>query len=505
VGDYRLGGHVLVVTPGRDALAGIRKQYLAQASEFCAAFRTEFANFAGSDLLFDRFPTVLDRAFDQTVAAVAEDVARERIYHWDAASLRRELEARATAFRQDFDGLSERYRAIIAGGKQRDAIRAASADNRSSVIGGGFGVKGAAEGIAIATAANAAIGVVHGAASAVAKAAATKADRQQKEELFKDPKTLAVLTGLLHNIILEGHRLVADIVNRENPEPKYDVVSAEACQRAAALTENVKAGRVPASDMATVLVQALQLDPFRVTPWRLWLEHLGDPDGGVAGATEALGVDGIPDCKDQLLSQSRSALAWSTPEECRASLAILQETARFLGLSIDQESGQIEARAETLDLGRRTFTGSIYATVEAANEARAAVAEDADKARRVAEDLTHRTVDGVVHPTTEEAVAIRAINDKKRATELATSRHLLSTSIFLWLAIMIVPLPAALLTLTPAFRPWQRWVALLWMALVVVLLHAILGTLFFAGAAISGVALVLMMLEIRVRRWFSHV
>jgi len=177
---------VLVTTPGRDALAEIRKQYLAQASGFCAAFRTEFANFAGSDLLFDRFPTVLDRAFDQTVAAVAEDVARERIYHWDAASLRRELEARATAFWQDFDGLSERYRGIIAGGQKRDAIRAASADNRPSIIGGGFGVKGAAEGIAIATAANAAIGVVHGAASAVAKAAATRGPallRQPRELL----------------------------------------------------------------------------------------------------------------------------------------------------------------------------------------------------------------------------------------------------------------------------------------------------------------------------------
>lgn len=490
--DFRLGEHVLVTTPGRDSLAEIRKQYLAQASEFCAAFRTDFATLADSDVVLDRFTTVLDRAFDETVAAVAEDVAKERIYHWDTASLRRELEARATAFRQDYDGLGERYASIIAGGQEREAIRAANSENGPSIIGGGFGVKGAAEGIAIATAANAVIGVVQGAASAVAKAAATKADRQQKEELFRAAETLGVLTGLLHSIVLEGHSLVADIVNRENPEPRYDIISTEASQRASALTENIEAGRVPVCDIAPLLIQSLQLDPFRETPWRLWLEHQGDVDGGVGRAAEALGVAGNLVLKNHLLNRRRAALAWSTPEDCRSNVALLNETARFLGLPFDEDRRQIEARANELDLERRTFMGSTYDTVEEVNEA-----------RRAADDLARRTEGGVVYPSAEEAEAVRA----SRASKLARERRYRSTSIFMWLAILIVPLPAALFTLAPGFRPWQRVTALLWMALIVVdrFLSSDLVLWASIGTVLTAIALVLMTIEIETRKWLSHV
>jgi hypothetical protein len=102
-----------------------------------------------------------------------------------------------------------------------------------------------------------------------------------------------------------------------------------------------------------------------------------------------------------------------------------------------------------------------------------------------------------------EAAAVRSSKEKKREAELATRRRYRSTSIFLWLAVLIAPAPAALLTLTPGFRPWQKWAALLWMALVVIVLHS--PALILASTVLTGAALVLMALEIRVRRWFSHV
>jgi hypothetical protein len=489
VGDFRLGEHVFVTTPGRDVLAELRKAYLTRAAAICAAARDEFDSLATPAVVFGRQPIVLDRAFDQTVAAAAQDIAQDRIYHLDAAALRRNLEARTKALREGYDRIRERYHAIIDSGQEREALRAAEAGNSPSIIGGGFGVEGAAKGMAIAAAANAAIGVVHGAANAVAKAAATAGDQQKREQLFRAPETQQTLMALLHGVILEGHIVVAEIVNRERAEPKFDIISIEARGRAVAFTENVEAGRVPESDIAPVLIEALQLDPFREKPWRLWLEHLGDADGGLARAAEALGVTVVATHKSGLLDRQRAALAWSTPEECQANVEILHETAQFLGLPFDKERREIEVRAKRLDRERRTFMGAVYNTMEEANEARLA-----------AEDLARRTVDGVVHESQSAADAFRRARAAEQAAELARKRRYRSTSFFLWLAVLIAPLPAGLLTLAPGFRPWQRIAALLWMALVVVLLHSALVPLAILGAIVTGLALALMRLEISARK-----
>jgi hypothetical protein len=353
-----------------------------------------------ADELFARYPGNLNRALDQTVAAVAEDIARERIYHWDSATLRIYLEDRAKAFRQDVDRIFERYLTIIVSAEEREALRAGGG-NHPSIIGGGFGVEGAARGIAIATAANAAISVFDGAANAMAKAAAKVGDRQKKTELLKAPETREVLADLIRDIALEGHRLVADVVNGESAVPKFDVMSSDARQRASALIENVEAGRVPETEIGRVLMEAMQLNPFYEKPWCLWLEHLGDRDGGVGLAAETFGVAAVASHKDDLLARTRATLAWSTPEECRSNLALLYERARFLGLPFEEERRQIEDRAEALDRERRTFMGTVYDTMEEANEARLA-----------AEDLAERTIDGVVYASQEEADAEFAIKSE---------------------------------------------------------------------------------------------
>lgn len=130
------------------------------------------------------------------------------------------------------------------------------------MIGGGFGVEGAARGMVAATAVNAAVGLVYGTANAFGKAMATGGDRRKKAELFQATTTKDGLSEVLLSVALAGHRLVAEIANEEGEGVRFEIVSDSDARRARALIANVEAGRVPNDQVAEVLAEALQLNPF---------------------------------------------------------------------------------------------------------------------------------------------------------------------------------------------------------------------------------------------------
>ncbi|AYG95608.1 hypothetical protein D8I30_10765 [Brevundimonas naejangsanensis] len=507
MGEIRLGDHLLVTTQGRDALADLRKTYVGLAAGLSGDFRARFDTLQSADELFSRYPEEINLALDRTVAAVARDIARERIYHWDEAALRKDLEERSEAAAEKYERIRDQYVSITASAAEREALRAEAGQNTPSVMGGGFGVEGAVRGMAVATAANAAIGLVHGAANAAGKAVAASGDRRKKQELLKDPQTREVLAGVLRDIAVEGYRLVADIVNSERNEPGYDVVTAEAGRRAAALAENVGAGRVPAEEVPAVLVEAIGLDPFLEKPWRLWVEKMGDRDGSLVRAAEDLGLPIVAVHKQDLFSRRRAALSWSTPEECQRNADLLEEDARFYGLPFDDIRREIESRAEALDQQRRTFNGIVYPTVE-----------DGARARAEADEIARRTFDGVVYASEAEAgerrdIVSRTFRNKIYSTpndaDRAKNRYFLSVSVFYWISVLLVPFPAALVSLRTGFNLKKRLVAFGWLVVCAgfniywqdifgVVAIAVVGTLVFAAA------ILLIWIEIWVRKSASR-
>lgn len=507
MGEFTLGDHLLITTRGRDALADLRKSYVGLGEGLSSGFRSTFNAFQSADELFGRYPEEIGCALDRTASAVARDIARERIYHWDEAALRKDLEARSEAAAEKYERIRDQYVSITASAAEREALRAEAGQNTPSVMGGGFGVEGAVRGMAVATAANAAIGLVHGAANAAGKAVAASGDRRKKQELLKDPQTREVLAGVLRDIAVEGYRLVADIVNSERKEPVYDVVTAEAQRRAAALAENVGAGRVPEDEVRSVLVEAIGLDPFLEEPWRLWVELMGDRDGSLTRAAENLGLPSVALHKQHLLARRRAALSWATPEECQRNSEVLEEDARFFGLPFDDIRREIESRAEALDQQRRTFNGIVYPTVQ-----------DSVRARAEMEERARRTFDGVLYASEAEAgerrdIVSRTFRNKTYSTpnaaDTAKNRYFLSVSIFYWISVLLVPFPAALVSLRAGFDLKKRLVALGWLALCAsfniywqdiygVVAVAVLGTLVFIFA------IVLICFEIWVRKRASR-
>ena len=393
--QLNFGAMTFTTSPERDRFAALRRRYLALGERHSGRFGADYPTFKTADDLFEGLPGKIEAALSETAAMVASDLAANGIFDVSEKSLRADLEARAEFVADRFGQVEDQYFAIIGKAAELEAQRQEARENRGRIVGGGFGVEGAARGIAIAAVANAAIGLTHGLVNLTAKAASNLGDREKKRLLLDDPATKAAIGDFFVRIALQGAELVAVTVAGGTT---FETVSEEARQRSAAIIENVAAGRVPDDQVQSVLVQALTLDPFNAMAWTGWLDRCGDQNGSVQASAEALGIGEVNAHKARLIAERKASLSWATPEECASNSAILEQYAGWLEFSFDAERASIEARAAKLDRERRTFN-----SVEYASQA------EVEQARRAHDDEVQRTVAGVVHDTHDEAQEARKL------------------------------------------------------------------------------------------------
>lgn len=387
-----LGDSSFVTSPERDRLAQLRSRYMEVGLAHRRKFLAGYAAFRTADELFEQFPSEIETAISEAVDMAASDIAGHGVYDISVATIRADLDERVVSVQEGFEAVHDKYFDILGKAAELEAQRREAADNRGQIIGGGFGVEGAAKGMAMAAVANAAIGLTYGLANLTANAATALGDKKRKRELLNDPDTKAALADFLCRAILQGYKLVASSVNQAKGAMIFDVVPDEVRQKSTAIAENVTSGRVPESASASVLIQALELDPFNDKAWRFWIDQFGDNDGSVANSAKALGVAAVDAHKSKLIAERKSKLDWSSPEACRASANGLEGYAASLGFPFEDERGRIEALAKDLDKARRTFNGVVYETVA-----------DVTAARAAHEDTINRTVDGVVYQSIEDA------------------------------------------------------------------------------------------------------
>lgn len=217
------------------------------------------------------------------------------------------------------------------------------------------------------------------------------------------------------------------------------------------------------------LRDAIVLDPFAERPWRLWIDRFGDPDGELARAAAILALDTVSHAKRDALEAERGRLDWSSAEACHVSGTSLGAAAARLSLPFTEEARAIAARADRLDAERRTWGGTLYPTVEAVQAARAAD-----------EDRRRRTIDGREYSSLGEADAARAersdleartfegrIYESREAAVRARAEYRRSTSLTLWLSIIVAP-PNGAFTFRSGFTWKQRTFAVIWFLLLAI-------------------------------------
>jgi hypothetical protein len=174
-----------------------------------------------------------------------------RIYHERGGG--NELATQLTA-------IHEAIGVIFVNEQELDEYRRARRQGRSKIIGGGFGVAGAVEGMALAGLANAATGIASGTFNLLAKAGSAVMARSKAQEVLGTAKSN--LKAALHTAIQNLYDLHL-IVLHQNDAENYDTQPArlERCRRAAVIFENLAKVALAPDQHDKVVLQCLSLDP----------------------------------------------------------------------------------------------------------------------------------------------------------------------------------------------------------------------------------------------------
>lgn len=191
-----------------------------------------------------------------TAEAAVTDLAGRGLYDTDE-------EAFLERFRRALDGSAawQVFSEVIASLPEMDDEDDASV---APFIGGGFGVEGALQGMAIATAANLATGLVSGAFNNLKR----EGIRKDAQNHLTDPATIRQLSGAVRDIVLLGHDVMIDIL-MENGVEDFDRPTLDEKRKARAIIRNVGSGRVPDEALPDALATALKLNPYDPAPFVL--------------------------------------------------------------------------------------------------------------------------------------------------------------------------------------------------------------------------------------------
>ncbi len=168
---------------------------------------------------------------------------------------------------------------------ERDA-REYRKETRFRVVGGGFGLKGAAKGMLEAAAINAVTGAAHGVFNMFGNASTDNWERKSKQELYEDPRTINTLQ---YGLALAGELLKKEALYMVGVRP-FPINAAE---RANVILDNIKNNRVDREHLQDAFMKVFRLNPFSQEAYIHYLMTFGDADGSLQEYAENFNLGNI--------------------------------------------------------------------------------------------------------------------------------------------------------------------------------------------------------------------
>ncbi len=186
---------------------------------------------------------------------------------------------------QAYDKIAEKYVALEFNKEQQEAYRKARKDSRGRIIGGGFGLVGAAKGIATAGAINLTTGAVHSTVNMVGNTITRAKIGMQKEKLFSDDATLKELATGIYLAVYHARNAILAYLHSTNTVA-FSPISASEEKECATRLANYKKLNFPDDKLKEELFYLLNLNPFNLEIYLYALERFGDNTGELTHITE---------------------------------------------------------------------------------------------------------------------------------------------------------------------------------------------------------------------------
>ena len=353
--EMLLDGFRIEISDGLKAYNPFRKKYKNKATAVSEEFDKKFSVlFDDMDELYARFPLIAQGYLEEIVDVALRDVIQAGINDIsDEVFITKYVTPRNT-WQEDYQEIEDEYLAIVLDSEKYEEYKKARDNNRGpGIMGGGFGVEGAAAGIAIATAANFASNALGGMIDSASDGLRSFNERIKKSELFNNPNTREHLVSSIFKLVFQVHLAVIDVIVEKKGKTDLEPVSANAHEQAKAIVQNIKRGRIENENIKESLVDAIRLDPYYEETYRIWLEKYGD---GENGYFELIDYFDIP--------ISKGTVVGSTSEK---TLAPSNSDLQAIGESEGSVTIQNNTNNENDDL---KFDGKVYDSVEEATRIR---------------------------------------------------------------------------------------------------------------------------------------
>ena len=269
--------------------------------------------------------------------------------------------------------------------EEEEMYRQVRKESRGRVVGGGFGLGGAIKGMAQAGMMNAASGIAHSAFNAVGNVGsgiAASSDKAAIYKKYKEPLKTALMQDLydIRNAIRTALQKEAGIVCKYVTDSEYD--------KAKAIWNNYRLGRIPAEKKKEQIIEALTLNPYSIEIYDSIWEDYGDENGELRKMATYFGIpleQQIAEIAEQygndLFTKScslyeesfdKKTAAVQIENQIKATLDELVQYCKRQTISEDNISkiAQCKQLLEEIDIEVRTVKGVTYDTRELAENVR---------------------------------------------------------------------------------------------------------------------------------------
>ena len=369
-----IAGRSFLVTQERKQYTDLRKKFQGMAYDAKKSFLEEYkSNFKDMDALHSDCKSVAQQYLINAIEVAMQEMIKYDIKDVSDSLFTLKYVAPLITWDEDFAIIDDKYLQIGLKESDLDAYRENRKNDRARMIGGGFGVEGAAKGVLIAEATNLALGWVYEVIDTLETAFSSHTAQKKKAELYNDLSTKGYLSNSIYNLVFKVHKALTNLINSRHQNRPLCDVSDEDAEKSIGLFENVSKGRITGDKSDACLIDALVLNPYEPSLYFLWLDRNGDANGGLEDVASYFGVDAISEYKRQMIYAFLEKLKSTDTVDAKGCLTQIEHYACSLGIeNVSALIPNIVSLAEKIDFDHRTVNGETYETNEEAIRAREA-------------------------------------------------------------------------------------------------------------------------------------
>lgn len=399
--QLELFGNVITLAPDKVSTNAIYIAFTQLESEQTYRITQGFVNlFSNLDGLYERADLIANEIRDLAIELAMKALAKHGLYEVSEQQFFDRFMDPYDSWDRDFEPIASAYEAMVERTAELDAYRTARRQNRAKWV--GLNERGVHE----ADAKNVLSNVGHGVFNLMAKGVTAIGNALKKDEIFKNPQTLACVRDGMGSIVAAAREGAIEALSTLKPGSVYSYKQDEVA-RATAIVEHVHKGRVPDQDLLTALLKAVQTYPYNRDVFALLLQHCGGDAGHLDAAVEYFGLSALAPEKQQLFEARRHGVDLSTLEALEAQLPALISYAQ----AIDYTSFKQEAIKLRETAALRSFDNRVQALKEASA---AQVQAQFDALRVYAADIGVKGADDIL---TQLLTAARLRDFKEEAAK----------------------------------------------------------------------------------------